>query len=126
MNDTVERSIIIVVELFIFITACIFAINGINIQEAAVNVVHKSTMQDEKRLFTDLKDKGFETYTGAEVLQSIYHIRELNADIRVNGYLFSKNAEIEDINVSVISLNRTYQVQYIRGSDGEVHTIVFS
>jgi hypothetical protein len=115
-----------VVELFIFITACIFAINGINIQEAAVNVVHKSTMQDEKRLFTDLKDKGFETYTGAEVLQSIYHIRELNADIRVNGYLFSKNAEIEDINVSVISLNRTYQVQYIRGSDGEVQTIVFS
>ncbi|WP_435924004.1 hypothetical protein [Paenibacillus sp. DYY-L-2] len=126
MSDTVEKAIFWIVEVFIFITACMFAIGGINIQEEAVLAAHKSSEQEERRLFTDLRDKGNEVYTGAEVLMSIYHIRELDANIRVDGTFFSKTAEVESLDVSHISLTKTYRVDYIYDSNGTVQTIVFS
>ncbi|MEF2964208.1 hypothetical protein V3851_00070 [Paenibacillus sp. M1] len=120
MSDTVEKAIFYMVELFIFITACIFIIGGINEQERTLNVVHQSVKQEDRRLFTDLKDKGNETYTGAEVLMTIYHIKELNANIRVDG------KEIEELDTSSILLTKSYQVEYIYDSNGTVLTIVFS
>lgn len=125
MSDTVEKSIFWIVEVFLFITACMFAIGGINIQDKAIQAAHRSTELEERRLFTDLKDKGEETYTGAEVLMSLYHIHELGADIRVSGTYFSRNTEVEKMDTSMISLRQTYQVDYIYDSSGELQTIVF-
>ncbi|ANS75347.1 hypothetical protein AWM70_12620 [Paenibacillus yonginensis] len=126
MNDTVEKSIIWVVEVFLFITACMFAISGINSQEAAVKVVKHSSEQDERRLYTDLKETGEETYTGAEVIESIYHIKQLDANIEIGRYYFFKSDDLDNIDVSGIDPQQNYKVNYIRDESGKLLTIVFS
>ncbi|MDQ0087504.1 hypothetical protein J2T12_000898 [Paenibacillus anaericanus] len=126
MTDNLEKALIVVAELFLFITACIFTINGINSQEAAIETFRRAAELEDRRLFTSLEVNGRETYTGAEVLQSIYQIHSINADIWVEGIPFLRGLNIETTNVSVIDLQRTYDVEYIRDGNGVLKTIVFT
>lgn len=125
MTDNLEKALFVVAELFLFITACIFTINGINSQEAAIETFRRAAELEDRRLFTSLEVNGRETYTGAEVLQSIYQIHSINADIEVRGRPFPKTLDIETTIVSGIDLQRTYDVEYIRDGNGVLETIVF-
>lgn len=126
MTDNLEKALIVVAELFLFITACIFTINGINSQEAAIETFRRAAELEDRRLFTSLEVNGRETYTGAEVLQSIYQIQSINADIWVEGIPFPRDLNIETIVVTSIDLQRTYDVEYIRDKNGVLETIVFT
>ncbi|OAB38444.1 hypothetical protein PGLA_20345 [Paenibacillus glacialis] len=126
VSDTVEKAIIIVAELFLFITACMFTIGGINAQEAAITTIRQATEQEERHLYTSLQVNGKETYTGAEVLQSIQQIHNLNANIRVGNQFFSKSLELEVTDVSGVNLDKIYDVSYVRDGMGIVTTIVFT
>lgn len=126
MSDTIEKALIMIAELFLFITACMFTIGGINSQDRAIETVYKASVNEERRLFTSLEVNGQDTYTGAEVLQSIRNMDYLNADIRVGNRYFSKSEDINDLVVSDIELNRTYEVSYIRDRKGMLQTIVFT
>jgi hypothetical protein len=127
MSDNLERALFIVAELFLFIVACMFTIDGMQGQEKAIDTFRHAAEQEERRLFTSLEVNGRETYTGAEVLQSIYQIHVLGANIRVgNQTFFYKDLDLETLDVSGIDLRRTYDVTYIRDSNGTVQTIVFT
>jgi PBP1b-binding outer membrane lipoprotein LpoB len=126
MSETMEKFILVVAEISILIVACMFALGGIQSQDAAVNVTYKSAVNDERRLFTSLEITEQVNYTGAEVLQSIRQMKMLDANIRVVNKYFYRSDDIESIDVSGIDLNRTYVVSYIRDSQGKVQTIVFT
>jgi hypothetical protein len=74
----------------------------------------------------DKKVMGEYTVSGAEVLQSIYHIHEIGADIQVDGTQFSQSLIIDQTDVSVIKLNRTYAATYVRNRDGSLNQVVFN
>ncbi|MEK4363995.1 hypothetical protein MKX68_16300 [Paenibacillus sp. FSL M8-0212] len=126
MSETMEKFILVAAEISILIVACMFALGGIQSQDAAVNVTHKSAVNEERRLFTSLEITEQVTYTGAEVLQSIRQMKTLDANIRVVNKYFYSSDDIESIDVSGVDLNRTYVVSYIRDSQGKVQTIVFT
>jgi len=129
MSDNLERTLFIVAELFLFIVACMFTVDGMRGQEKAIDTFRHAAEQEERRLFTSLEVNGRETYTGAEVLQSIYQIHVLGADIQVvdsQTFFFPKNLDLETLDVSGIDLRRTYDVTYYRDSNGTVLTIVFT
>ncbi|MNJ79394.1 hypothetical protein D3C77_773990 [compost metagenome] len=60
------------------------------------------------------------------MLQSIYNINSLNADITVDYKFFYRYLDIETTDVSHIDLKRVYKVSYIRDQYGVLQTIVFS
>ncbi|MFB5268095.1 hypothetical protein ACE41H_15110 [Paenibacillus enshidis] len=66
-----------------------------------------------------------EKVSGAGVMQSIFQIAELGADIQVDGYLFSKDAGIEDTDVSIIDLRAVYSSSYQRNGDGRLERLIF-
>lgn len=126
MSETLEKFILVAAEISIVLVACMFALGGIQSQDAAVQAAHKSAVNEERRLFTSLEITERVTYTGAEVLQSIRQMKALDANIRVVNQYFYRSDDIESIDVSGVDLNRTYTVSYIRDSQGKVQTIVFT
>ncbi|MNJ28196.1 hypothetical protein [Paenibacillus bouchesdurhonensis] len=126
MVDNLEKTIFVAAEIFLFIVAFIFALNGIHAQEAAFEAARKSMEQEERRLYTSLQLNSNETYTGAEVIQSLYQIPQLGVNIQVGGQYFSKYNDPETINISGIDPYKVYDVAYIRDSQGILLTIIFT
>lgn len=129
MSDNLERTLFIVAELFLFIVACTFTVGGMQGQEKAIDTFRHAAEQEERRLFTSLEVNGRETYTGAEVLQSIYQIHVLGANIRVvdsQTLFFPKDLDLDKLDISGINLHRTYDVTYFRDSNGTIETIEFT
>ncbi|WP_055105806.1 hypothetical protein [Paenibacillus ihumii] len=126
MVDNLERTIFVAAEIFLFIVAFIFALNGIHAQEAAFEAARTSMEQEERRLYTSLQLNSNETYTGAEVIQSLYQISQLGVNIQVGSQYFSKYVDPETINISGIDPYKVYDVAYIRDSQGVLLTIIFT
>jgi hypothetical protein len=126
VSETAENILFFTIEIFLLITACIFTIGGIRTQEAAGLAVQQADIREERRLFSSLEVNGQETYSGAQVLQSIRQIGSLEVNIRVNGRVFYQDDEVSDLDLSGIDLHRTYTVSYIRDTNGNVQTIVFT
>ncbi|MEB9896268.1 hypothetical protein P4K96_22765 [Bacillus cereus] len=91
-----------------------------------MNAAHHANEQEERRLFTTFNEKKRETYTGAEVVQSIYHIHHINADIQVRNQFFLKTLDIDETDISGINLQNVYEVTFIRDSAGTLKTIIFT
>ncbi|MFS0841359.1 hypothetical protein [Paenibacillus sp. 1P03SA] len=71
------------------------------------------------------KVEGEPEVSGKDVLQSIFHITDINADIEVDGIFFSKALNIDETDVSMIQVNRKYSVDHLRRADGSLHKVVF-
>ncbi|MDP4095283.1 hypothetical protein OIN60_00560 [Paenibacillus sp. P96] len=66
-----------------------------------------------------------ERISGSAVMQSIFQIAELGADIQVDGYLFSKDVIIEETDVSMIAPQAVYSTAYQRNGDGVLQRVIF-
>ncbi|QNR65214.1 hypothetical protein IAQ67_14960 [Paenibacillus peoriae] len=69
--------------------------------------------------------EGSETVDGASVVQSIFQIAEINADIQVDGLLYDKNLNMDYTDVSMINVNDMYRTEYQRDSDGILQKLIF-
>ncbi|KAI7257654.1 hypothetical protein KC345_g10744 [Hortaea werneckii] len=102
VSETAENILFFTIEIFLLITACIFTIGGIRTQEAAGLAVQQADIREERRLFSSLEVNGQETYSGAQVLQSIRQIGSLEVNIRVNGRVFYQDDEVSDLDLSAV------------------------
>ncbi|AWP25198.1 MULTISPECIES: hypothetical protein [Paenibacillus] len=125
MNDSIERSILLGAMLIVFILAATSAVHSLDLQNKTFQAFKQINEQD-KRLFTTLDVGGKEAYSGAEVLQSIRQIKSINADIKVENTIFSKDLDIDVTDLSMIDLNRNYLVTFIRATNGDLSTVVFN
>ncbi|MEK4983585.1 hypothetical protein [Bacillus sp. FSL K6-6540] len=125
MNSKVDTAINIAASIVFFVAAATLSAVFLFQQQDVLNAHQKAAEQEERRLFTGLEIIGEKTYTGAEVIQSIFHIHELDADIMVDGITFPKTLDIETVNVSLIDPHRKYIVSYQRDGTGKIQTIVF-
>lgn len=80
----------------------------------------------DRNLIQVPKIMGEYTISGSEVMQSIFHIKEIGADIQVDSYFFSKSLLIEQTDVSMINLSRKYAASYSRNTDGTINKVIFN
>ncbi|WP_181151215.1 hypothetical protein [Paenibacillus sp. PCH8] len=78
------------------------------------------------RLFTTSGSIEDETYSGAEVLQSIQRIQKIGANIQVEGITFTQSIDIDNTDVSMINLKKSYRTKYVRNTAGLITTIIFT
>jgi ABC-type phosphate transport system ATPase subunit len=69
--------------------------------------------------------EGEEKVSGAAVMQSVFQIEEVGTDIQVDGYLFSKDVDIKDTDVSIVDLRAIYSMAYQRDGDGVLERLIF-
>lgn len=125
MNESTNDYIYIVAWIMIFLLALGTAYRDINTQLEYQRSIHEASTIDH-RLFTEFGSIEEETYSGAEVLQSIQRIHTIGASIQVEGKTFSQSLDIDNTDVSMIKLQKTYKVKYVRDTQGVVTNIVFT
>ncbi|CAJ0571290.1 unnamed protein product, partial [Mesorhabditis spiculigera] len=109
----------------LFLIALGTASTDLSIQQRTQQSMQEAATVDH-RLFTTFGSVEEETYSGAEVLQSIQRIQDIRANIQVEGVTFQQTLDIDSADVSMINLRKTYNVQYVRDAIGTVTTIIFT
>jgi len=64
--------------------------------------------------------------SGAQVLQSINLIEDIDCNIIVDGVVFPPNLDIKNTNVSVVNLKKNYVPSYIRDTSGSLKQVIFT
>lgn len=125
MNESASDYLYYAAWIMLFLIALGTASTDISIQQRAQKTMQETATIDH-RLFTTFGSVEEETYSGAEVLQSIQRIKDIGAKIRVEGVNFPQNLDIDMTDVSMINLHKSYKVQYVRDTSGAVTTIIFT
>ncbi len=109
----------------LFITAITVAISLNSQSQAALATVDEAITIRDRDLIMSPALEGDEVVYGTIVLQSIFQIAEIDADIIVDGYLFQKDADIHEANVGMISMESDYGIEYFRNNQGKLERVVF-
>ncbi|PYY31009.1 hypothetical protein [Paenibacillus illinoisensis] len=125
MNESVSDYLYYAAWIMLFLIALGTASTDISIQQQAQHSMQEAATVDH-RLFTTFGSVEEETYSGAEVLQSIQSIQNIRANIQAEGVTFQQTLDIDSTDVSMINLRKTYKVQYVRDASGTVTTIIFT
>ncbi|MFB8378165.1 hypothetical protein [Paenibacillus taichungensis] len=125
MNESASDYLYYAAWIMLFLIALGTASTDISIQQRAQQSMQETATIDH-RLFTTFGSVEEETYSGAEVLQSIQRIEDIGANIQVEGVNFPQNLDIDMTDVSMINLHKSYKVQYVRDTSGAVTTIIFT
>jgi len=125
LNESVSDYLYYAAWIMLFLIALGTASTDLSIQQRAQQSMQEAATVDH-RLFTTFGSVEEETYSGAEVLQSIQRIQDIRANIQVEGVTFQQTLDIDSADVSMINLRKTYKVQYVRDASGTVTTIIFT
>lgn len=125
MNESVSDYFYYAAWIMLFLIALGTASTDLSIQQRTQQSMQEAATVDH-RLFTTFGSVEEETYSGAEVLQSIQRIQDIRANIQVEGVTFQQTLDIDSADVSMINLRKTYNVQYVRDAIGTVTTIIFT
>lgn len=126
MDNPAQKMIELTAAIGLFIGALtIGAMLFIKVSQA-VEITNKFNVGQDRNIHTTLAIPKKYEVTGAEVLQSIYHIGSIGADIQVDGQEFFRNLDINHMDVSKIDVHRSYVPTYIRDENGGLSKIIFN
>lgn len=125
MNETTESTVSVFVAIMWFVLSVSIAMGSYILQERSLDAVVNAVEREDHRLQTTIKIEDDELYTGAQVIQTLFNINNIEADIQVNEIFFSKVTSIESTDISSIDPKKKYQVSFIRNSEGTIEKILF-
>lgn len=125
MNGTSEDSVSMLAAVMWFIASLSIVFMSYTLQENSIEAVIVSAEHEERRLSPIIEMASEESYTGAQVIQTLYQINEIEADIQVNNTQFSKLIDIKSTDVSSIDPYKVYIVTFQRNTEGMLEKIIF-
>jgi hypothetical protein len=126
MGSTTRNMLYLAVTTVMFMTAALTGYFLFNSISNSLQDTFRSNQEQDRNQQTVLKVTDPYAVSGAAVLQSIYQIADLDADISVDGYLFPKNLDIDETNVSVIDPSRMYSPRYDRDPTGRLIAVQYT
>lgn len=125
MNENTQYSISLTASLSLFVLALTLGLFSLNIEDKAMKAVSHWIGHEDHRVQAVTEPKDEETYTGAQVLQTLRQINQLNADVQIDSKIYSKTMDIENTDVSGIDTHKTYIVTYQRDRNGALTKLIF-
>ncbi|MDO3412848.1 hypothetical protein QWJ34_23985 [Saccharibacillus sp. CPCC 101409] len=116
---------ILAAAFLLFIGACTYAAGTVRAVDDAAKLAYNLNAENDRKVKTALGAPGDELYSGAQVVYMIRNIADGEADIEVDGVLFPRCAQYEDMDPAVVALNKTYRAVYRRDAAGYLTKIVF-
>ncbi|MFM9280874.1 hypothetical protein [Paenibacillus jiagnxiensis] len=111
--------------ILLFVSAAAVGVQLFRGNHDALNEVDAAISSRDRNMAVIPAVEGEESVSGATVVQTIFQIAAIGADIQVEGYLFSKDVNIDDTDVSMIPLKATYTTEYQRDSQGNLQRVIF-
>ncbi|MEW4372909.1 hypothetical protein [Paenibacillus kandeliae] len=126
MEENTSKAITLAITILVMVGILSYLLISLQIQDRMVYTVSQWTENSDHRIAQTYELVKQETYTGAQVQQSLNNILQLDADIEVNGRLYPRNNKVESSDVQSIDIHKTYIVQYRWDSNGIITKIIFT
>lgn len=126
MEENTSKAITLAITILVMVGILSYLLISLQIQDRMVYTVSQWTENSDHRIAQTYELVKQETYTGAQVQQSLNNILQLDADIEVNGRLYPRNNKVESSDVQSIDIHKIYTVQYRWDSNGIITKIIFT
>ncbi|BFH13581.1 enoyl-CoA hydratase [Paenibacillus melissococcoides] len=123
--ENAARMISLSVAFILFVAALSFSRDAVTARNQLLNEADRILDERDPNLAPRLQIPPTYTVTGAAVLQSIYHIRAIDADIQVGTTEYGREVDREHIDASGIRLNGLYRMKQIWRPDGSLERVIF-
>lgn len=125
MGNSSNTMIEITVAVSLFVGALtLYVILFVNVAQV-VELTNKTTVSQDRNVHTTLAIPEDYRVSGAEVLQSIYHIGQIGVDIQVDSKVFSHSLDIDYTDVSMINVLGLYTPVHVRDANGQLLKVVY-
>lgn len=125
MGNSSSTMIEITVAVSLFVGALtMYTILFINVAQV-VELTNKVTASQDRNVHTTLVIPEDYRVSGAEVLQSIYHIAQVGVDIQVDSKIFLHSLDMDNTDVSMINVFGFYKPVYERNVNGQLVKVVY-
>ncbi|MCR8642100.1 hypothetical protein NV379_05460 [Paenibacillus sp. N1-5-1-14] len=104
----------------VFIGALTVALYQVQFVQKSIQTTYITGKTLDHNVAATLNPSDVYTVNSSVVLQSIYHIEELQVDIQVDGHLYPKTIKIEHADLSKINRSKQYVSKRVRGPKGEL------
>lgn len=110
---------------FLFIGACTYAAEVVHAIDGGTRLLYRVNENNDSKVKAKLDAPGSEVYSAAQIVCMIRNIEELDADIEVDGLLYSRSMDYEELNPALVDSSKIYRAVYMRDISGYLIKIVF-
>lgn len=123
--ENAAQMISLSVAFILFVTALSFSHDALTARNLLLDEADRVLDERDPNLAPRLEIPPSYTVTGAAVLQSIYHIRSIDADIQVGLTEYGRDVDRDRIDASGIRLTGLYRVKQVWRPDGSLERVIF-
>lgn len=109
-----------------FVTALTMALWMNETAQAAIASTFQAGADQDHNIAVLLREREDDSVTGSEVVQTIYRLNQFDYDVAVDGVLFPRSAETDEIRAEWIFPEAVYSVYRERNTEGVLMKIVFT
>ncbi|MCW3793936.1 hypothetical protein OM416_20285 [Paenibacillus sp. LS1] len=110
----------------LFVIGLATAINLSNETKNVLKLVSINKQEQDRTTYTDLKIPEQSVIFSSEVALTIAQIPDTHIDVEVNGILFSKTLEFEDIDLTKVPSDKKFIANYERNTAGEITKVKYT
>lgn len=110
----------------IFVIGLSSSINLNNETNQVLKQVSINKQEQDRSIYTDLVIPKESVISSSEVALTIAQIPDTQIDVEVNGVLFPKTLEFEDIDLSKVPSDKKFNVNYERNTVGEITKVKYT
>ncbi|GAC40709.1 hypothetical protein [Paenibacillus popilliae] len=123
--ENAPRMISLLVALILFVAALSFSHDAVTAHNLLLDEAERVLDERDPNLALRLQIPQTYTVTGAVVLQSIYHIRAIDAVIQVGSTEYGRDVDRDRIDASGIWLSGLYRMRQVWCTDGILERVIF-
>lgn len=125
MSENTQSMIYLSTSLILFVGACWLSVSMSSQMDHALQAASKISRGQSRTIQEISRTSGLELYSGSQVLYSLKESYKLKLHIEVDGISFTGSA-MTAADQNMIELSSFYLVKYIRDSNGNFQSILFT
>ncbi|WP_145950137.1 hypothetical protein [Paenibacillus sp. Y412MC10] len=126
MTSTVKSWMFLAFSSMVFVVALTTAISLYSDISKSIDIVNTSENSLDRNVYSTLGIPKEPIITGENVALTVLQIPDTKIDIVVNGTLFPKTLEFDQIDISGIPTNKTYTANFERDTLGNLTKVIYT
>lgn len=123
--ENAAHMISLTVAFILFVAALSFSHDAVTARNLLLDEAERVLDERDPNLAPRLQIPPTYTVTGAAVLQSLYHIRAMDAVIQVGLTEYGRDGDRDRLDASGIRLNGLYRMKQVWRPDGSLERVIF-
>ncbi|WP_152393722.1 hypothetical protein [Paenibacillus guangzhouensis] len=125
MDERVRHMIEVAVAVIVLLVVIDLFIVSNQMTHKGLQQVYEVNAWNDRDLRTSIKSEGDYDVTGADIISVIGSIAQFDVPIIVEGNRYEPGSSMEDMDLSVIIVEKRYTERVERSSDGAIQAIIY-